>query len=90
MPINYADYESLTVAELKNMAEQMGVEIPHDARKSDIIDALRAASQKDEFQKVLEEVPPHAEQQNVYTRQMSSTETALVSNEDFWVLKLHS
>jgi hypothetical protein len=90
MPIDYADYEALTVAELKDMAAQLGVEIPHDARKSDIIDALRATSQKDEFQKVLEEVPPSVEQQNVYTRQMSSTETALVSNEDFWVLKLHS
>jgi hypothetical protein len=31
-----------------------------------------------------------AEQQNVYEYRMSSTETALCDQDDFWKLKLHS
>jgi hypothetical protein len=90
--IDPADYEALTVAELKEMADSLGVDIPHDARKADIIDALAAAAKKEGL---IESPPPaqekdSAEQQNVYTQQMNSTETALISNEDFWKIKLHS
>jgi hypothetical protein len=93
--IDPADYEALTVAELKEMADSLGVEIPHDARKAEIIEILAAEAKKEG----LLETPPAEkpagkdapeQQDNVYTRQMSSTETALVTNEDFWKNKLLS
>lgn len=37
------DLDAMTVSELKDLAEQTGVDITHASRKSDIIDALRDA-----------------------------------------------
>jgi len=87
--MNTTDYEALTVAELREMADQLGVEIPHDARKADIIEALRTEMQKKESSSA-KEPGDEPEQQNIYEQQMSSTETALISNDDFWKTKLIS
>jgi hypothetical protein len=38
-------YDELTVAELKGEAESRNIEVPHGAKKQDIIDLLRAADQ---------------------------------------------
>jgi hypothetical protein len=79
-------YELLTVAELKELADQQGIEIPSDARKDDIIEALQASDQ-------LERPDPAAagpKEGNTYEYQTSSTETALMSEEDFWRTKLVS
>jgi hypothetical protein len=37
------NYDELTVAQLKDLARQRGVEVPSDARKDEIIDALKEA-----------------------------------------------
>jgi hypothetical protein len=75
-------YELLTVAELKELAEQQGIEIPSDARKADIIEALEAEDKPSKKEK--------PEGKNVYEYQTSSTETALMSEDDFWRKKLVS
>jgi hypothetical protein len=87
--IDYTDYEALTVAELKDMADQLGIDIPHDARKADIIDALKAAAQKEDLSS---EAPAKegAEGKNVYNYQTSSTTEGLMSPDDFWKIKLTS
>jgi Rho termination factor, N-terminal domain len=93
--IDPADYEALTVAELKEIADSIGVEIPHDARKAEIIEILAKTAKKEGLletppaEKPAEKDAPE-QQDNVYTRQMNSTETALVTNEYFWKTKLHS
>jgi hypothetical protein len=82
------DYESLTVPELKHLAEKRGIELPYDARKAEIIAALEASDVllkpegKEEGEK--------REGKNIYEYQTSSTETALMSEDDFWRLKLVS
>jgi hypothetical protein len=86
------NYEELTVPELKDLADKRGVEILSDARKAEIIAALEASDflLQPTLPKQEEEGPAPEQQDNVYTQQMSSTETALISNEDFWKTKLHS
>jgi Rho termination factor, N-terminal domain len=87
------DYEALTVAELRQMADQLGLDVPHDTRKADIIEVLRSEMQKPDptATKASEDTPPSSKEgKNVYEHQMSSTETALISNEDFHKLKLIS
>jgi hypothetical protein len=74
-------YEELTVPELRTLAEESGIDIPSDARKAEIIEALEAGS-KAQGKK---ESP---EGKNIYEHQMTSTETALISPDDFWKLKL--
>ena len=88
MPIDYADYEALTVVELRDMADQLGVEIPSDARKADIIDALRTAAPKEQTQKEQTEAPET--KSGTYEYQMNSTETATINSDEFWKIKLHS
>lgn len=89
--INYEDYESLTVAELKEMADSQGIEIPSDARKSDIIDALAAAAKKEETKSTEAESPEaKTESGNTYEFQMNSTTTALIDSDEYWKIKLHS
>ena len=91
------NYEELTVPELKDLAEKRGIELLSDARKAEIIAALESSDlllqptlpKKEEEAPAAKEGEPE-QQDNVYTRQMSSTETALVTNDDFWKLKLHS
>jgi Rho termination factor, N-terminal domain. len=74
-------YEELTVPELRALAEESGIDIPHDARKADIIEALeKGAKGKDKES-------PKGKKAD---RQMTSTVTASCSPEDFWKLKLIS
>jgi hypothetical protein len=76
-------YEELTVPELRNLAEESGIEIPADARKADIIKALEAGSKaagKKESK----------EGENVYNFLMTSTTGAQITHDDFWRLKLIS
>lgn len=87
-------YEELTVPELKDLAESRGIPVPYDARKAEIIAALEAS---DLLLTPPEETSPPedtrekgAEGKNIYEFQMSSTETALCSPDDFWKLKLTS
>lgn len=91
MPQNY---EEMTVPELKDLAEKRGVEVFSDARKAEIISALEASDTllKPEAREGQEPPPEEkgAESKNIYEYQMSSTETALCSPDDFWKIKLHS
>ena len=83
------DYESLTVPELKDLAEKRGIEISSDARKAEIIAVLESSDQLLQP----EERPgggPSPKDGNTYEYQISSTETALMSEDDFWRLKLIS
>lgn len=82
------DYEELTVPELKDLAEKRGIELPYDARKAEIIAALEASDVLLKGDTEVEE--DKAEGKNIYEHQMSSTETALISPDDFWRLKLIS
>lgn len=89
------NYEEMTVPELKDLAEERGIELLYDARKAEIIAALEASDQLLLPVQPTGETPPEsregeAEGRNVYEYQMSSTESALCSQEDFWKIKLHS
>ena len=79
------DYESLTVPELKDLAEKRGIEVPHDARKAEIIAALEAS---DVLLNPEAKEGDKREGKNIYEYQISSTETALMSEDDFWRVKL--
>jgi hypothetical protein len=74
-------YEELTVPELRALAEESGIDVPHDARKADIIEALeKGAKGKDK------ESPKGKKAE----RQITSTATASCSEDDFWRIKLIS
>jgi hypothetical protein len=81
-------YEELTVPELKDLAEERGIELLSDARKPEIIAALEAS---DQLLVVGTDQPKQGETpegKNVYTYQTSSTTEGLMSQEDFWKIKL--
>jgi hypothetical protein len=85
--MNQTDYESLTVPELKDLADKRGIELLSDARKAEIIAALEAS---DQLLKPEGKEGAGPEGKNVYEYQMSSTETELLNQDDFWRLKLIS
>jgi hypothetical protein len=69
------------VAELKELADQQGIDIPHDARKADIIEALEKGSKGEGSEKSPKEG-------NVYLYNTSSTTEAHMTPDDHWKLKL--
>jgi hypothetical protein len=79
------DYESLTVPELKDLAEKRGIALLHDARKAEIIAALEAS---DQLLKPEGAPAPKDEGENEYNFNTSSTTVATISHDDFWRLKL--
>ena len=79
------DYESLTVPELKHLADKRGIELLHDARKAEIIAALEAS---DQLERPEGGPAPKDEGDNVYNFQMTSTTGAQITHDDFWKIKL--
>jgi hypothetical protein len=86
--MNQTDYESLTVPELKDLADKRGIELLSDARKAEIIAALEASDQLLKPEEPSSAKASKGEGKNVYEYQTSSTETALMSEDDFWRIKL--
>jgi hypothetical protein len=79
------DYESLTVPELKHLAEKRGIELLHDARKAEIIAALEAS---DQLERPEGGPAPKDEGDNEYNFNTSSTTVATITHDDFWKIKL--
>jgi hypothetical protein len=85
------EYEALTVAQLKEMADTQGISIPSDARKADIIEALLAAEgQPNEEPEPAPADPAPVDDQEMREQQVSSTETALMTDTHFLLVKLLS
>ena len=70
------------MAELKELADQQGIDIPSDARKADIIEALQAGSKAQG-----KETEP-GQQDNLYLYDTTSTAQAHLTVDDHWKLKL--
>lgn len=81
-------YELLTVAELKELADQQGIEIPHDARKADIIEALEEHDDKPSKAGAKEKPEGKDEGDNIYLFNTSSTTEGHMTHDDFWRIKL--
>lgn len=83
--MHQTDYESLTVPELKELADKRGIELLSDARKAEIIAALEASDQ------LLKPEGKEGEGKNAYNYTMSSTvEEVPLDSEDFRKIKLLS
>ena len=84
------DYESMTVPELKELADKRGIELLSDARKAEIIAALEASDQLLKPEDQPEGRRPKDGDDNVYNFVMTSTTGAQITHDDFWRLKLVS